>query len=797
VRPVLIKKKTKPWRSQEYKQPSRVAKLTRRVETNRKKRASQERRGEFFPCSSQAQILPDSVLAPCVRSAPSQKVRSSACTPKINVKHLVEEGSVLAQHGIFSNRRLNKFVDAHGSTLNTGLNIRQSRALIQILLQRGGIEVNPGPQQKVAFKKTFKPASEIKFDVKEFKPAPKVPVQKEDTRAPLDPVVAEKIRETFNTTPNTPPPPPPPPTPIQGGLDKAVEDMEAMGLGPGTRRFSLASVHWNPAAKELDFVVKFATGEVDIYDNERNFIENKELAVSQLVVNAKDEGLTLSRHEAATIYFHVCQVFQEHGDAKEWRLTCNKAHPDVDGVLPGEAELATAQGSETTVPTLTPLPKLSDAVASAVATTTVQAAVSCTTTTAQVVAPAAPAQVDILPIWEILSPPSLPARPALHPGFGEIKLRPSCARPVVAAPRLTPAVLEARKKRLLKVRPHILTGFVNRDDPKAPLVLLDATEKQRCLKVKERKQAEEVLRGDTLLASSARPVGRCCVWCFCWSIISLILTEIGLFPARVDERKGFGRALYGEQAEFVSGSVEVVNANKFDDRLITNRGVKRVEQAYEIRRVNYRFYVPWVPILITLTVAAISATPYFAAKMIAGQIAGTPLELVGHDYMPEVRFLLRSVCYIFLSQLISRLLSHISHPNELFLRRPTLTRASYFICALLAHLPYGPSLVVLYLGFYYVAPLIRPLPPRAVAYSPHIVSCLLAEYPRGVDIATMKATLHAKALRLASFPLPDKRQFTAVEVLQGSEEVALYLAANRLFGLAPPPDQGQPEHGER
>jgi len=73
--------------------------------------------------------------------------------------------------------------------------------------------------------------------------------------------------------------------------------------------------------------------------------------------------------------------------------------------------------------------------------------------------------------------------------------------------------------------------------------------------------------------------------------------------------------------------------------------------------------------------------------------------------------------------------------------------------------------------------------PRVMIYCPHMVSCALSEYRRGTNVDVAMATMRQKMLRLATLPIPD---FDAAQILDGSEQVALYLIKDQDFaGRAP------------
>lgn len=79
-----------------------------------------------------------------------------------------------------------------------------------------------------------------------------------------------------------------------------------------------------------------------------------------------------------------------------------------------------------------------------------------------------------------------------------------------------------------------------------------------------------------------------------------------------------------------------------------------------------------------------------------------------------------------------------------------------------------------YVVFYYTFTFHR----RVIYYSPHHVSCVLAEYPRGADPEVARATIRTKLLRLAALPVPDH---IAVEILDGSEQVSLAILSQQHF----------------
>lgn len=73
--------------------------------------------------------------------------------------------------------------------------------------------------------------------------------------------------------------------------------------------------------------------------------------------------------------------------------------------------------------------------------------------------------------------------------------------------------------------------------------------------------------------------------------------------------------------------------------------------------------------------------------------------------------------------------------------------------------------------------------PRVIPYCPHMVSCAISEYRRGTNVDVAVATMRQKMLRLATLPIPD---FDAAQVLDGSEQVALFLVKDQDFaGRAP------------
>lgn len=65
-----------------------------------------------------------------------------------------------------------------------------------------------------------------------------------------------------------------------------------------------------------------------------------------------------------------------------------------------------------------------------------------------------------------------------------------------------------------------------------------------------------------------------------------------------------------------------------------------------------------------------------------------------------------------------------------------------------------------------------------VAYVPHLVSAVVAEYDRGTNASSVATTIRQKFRRLAAFPLPDS---DALQLLVGSETMAKHLLSTEDF----------------
>lgn len=65
-----------------------------------------------------------------------------------------------------------------------------------------------------------------------------------------------------------------------------------------------------------------------------------------------------------------------------------------------------------------------------------------------------------------------------------------------------------------------------------------------------------------------------------------------------------------------------------------------------------------------------------------------------------------------------------------------------------------------------------------VTYCPHLVSCVVQEYDRGTNAASVRSTIRQRIRRLASLPLPDH---SALPIIAGSELVAIWVIEHEPF----------------
>lgn len=150
-----------------------------------------------------------------------------------------------------------------------------------------------------------------------------------------------------------------------------------------------------------------------------------------------------------------------------------------------------------------------------------------------------------------------------------------------------------------------------------------------------------------------------------------------------------------------------------DHRLVGSRSVKEVQQAFTIRQINYTDRLVWP------------------------------------DYLLSSLFMLVRLCLI-----VPRFITYVS-PWAI----PVPVQLEAFgVCAF-----------VYFLTQY----LLSRYPPYVreyhIAYVPHILSSVIAEYDRGTNAVTVRSTIRSRIRRLACFPLPDR---DALVIISGTELMA-------------------------
>lgn len=291
-------------------------------------------------------------------------------------------------------------------------------------------------------------------------------------------------------------------------------------------------------------------------------------------------------------------------------------------------------------------------------------------------------------------------------------------------------------------------------------------------------------------------------------------------PCEVAARVLMGRALGSEQEHIVQsvfGSMSAVTSARVamldpadsDNRPVSWRGVKRTESPFEVRALFTHASYTISTIILTFLFSMIPVLVEFVWPALLGQefVWGfSPFTPVWHFDQPLADFLrvivhmvattwpafTCAICTGVSTWLTLKLLTWVLKPNESM--HPFLPLCARFsvVVAALRCVPYVGIFLPLPVTLIYFYVCFRPIfGNRWLVYAPHLVTCLLTEYARGTSVEILRATLHSKALRLATFPLPDRFELngvriTATDVLLGTEEVVLYMMQNRYFGSCPP-----------
>lgn len=275
-----------------------------------------------------------------------------------------------------------------------------------------------------------------------------------------------------------------------------------------------------------------------------------------------------------------------------------------------------------------------------------------------------------------------------------------------------------------------------------------------------------------------------------------------------DEREAIAKAVFGSFASVTEARVVTVPLEKQDNRPLSWRGVKRVERPFELRALKTRSVFRLATFLLLVLVMLIPAFvdivwPALLGKWFVLGIWPAELHLSNNPVWSlfQTMFWLVEVLWpamvcgvwssgaAFLSLWLARLIVKPVQSMHPFL---TIQWQVVAACFFLRLVPGVGILLPLLVTVIYIFVAFTPLyGDRWITYAPHLVTCLLTEYSRGTSVEVMRATLHARALRLAAFPLPDRFEIggvrvTATDVLLGTEEVVMYMMQDRYFGSCPP-----------
>lgn len=232
-----------------------------------------------------------------------------------------------------------------------------------------------------------------------------------------------------------------------------------------------------------------------------------------------------------------------------------------------------------------------------------------------------------------------------------------------------------------------------------------------------------------------------------------------------------------------------------DRRPVANRNVVETEAAFDVWHMRARRPNRYLSTRARILVGAL-ATTFFASFMLGAYVHFTrgpppvPVWKPAVTHQPNGRPSLDLDTAIYRSGIISdwyrrhcpswddirRAISGAQRtPMEVFLDQ----------CRTVWFLLYDIPLHIIAKTLYYTT---APWPivwfllrkPRRVVihFAPHLVTSVVSEFARGTNLEAMSSTIRAKFLRLATFPLPDEMYMT---IIAGSEAVVLEWAQSQTF----------------
>jgi hypothetical protein len=288
-----------------------------------------------------------------------------------------------------------------------------------------------------------------------------------------------------------------------------------------------------------------------------------------------------------------------------------------------------------------------------------------------------------------------------------------------------------------------------------------------------------------------------------------VAAQVLLGRTLTDERESIVKSVFGSFSSVDAARVALVPCPVVDNRPLSWRGVKRVEASFEIRALWSKPHISWFTFAMTCLVLVVPLLVDFVLPPLFGWTFVWGVDPVSLPWDPKQPLAATSVflaeCFIslwpaFVCSVFSTAAATFSLWAAKKVLKPDESMHPFFIwtfpvlAAIFAvrFVPYiGVFLPYPITAFYLLLSLIPLFGRRWMVYAPHLVTCLLTEYARGTSVEIMRATLHAKALRLAAFPLPDRFEMngvriTATDVLLGTEEVVMFMMQHRYFGSCPP-----------
>jgi len=232
-----------------------------------------------------------------------------------------------------------------------------------------------------------------------------------------------------------------------------------------------------------------------------------------------------------------------------------------------------------------------------------------------------------------------------------------------------------------------------------------------------------------------------------------------------------------------------------DRRPVSMRNVEITKEAYEAGcitttylKVDYTWARVWFSLIFTKLVALVLMSQHtysFMARILRMEnvayfsvsalidfflqdFDGTMLE----PYVPVIRPIVKSIFrvtthfHIWMSQL------------GIIVEQTPQSTTHIFIMGVLEYITYLPVLYMLAVGALVLSCLWTRLRQRRVEFIPHMVTCVLSEYERGVNAVTLQASVRQNIRRLATMPVIDEHY---VPLATGSELIVEAVAARQPY----------------